>query len=341
MNKISVLIPFFQHDPGILKRAIASIIGQSVPAGWSVEVVVVDDASPCSAEGELRELTFVAPFSLKVIQRENGGVAAARNRALAEADPQTIWIAFLDSDDIWRDNHLCRIIQAHDLGFDFYFTDNCRPGFHRSHISEHAPETLKVLAKSPAVSHFVRLSTDRMIGLVIEEFPAQISAVAYRRTIAPNIRFDSTLKAAGEDVAFLSLLTSKAKNVGFDPEICVECGSGLNMYFSNIDWNSKRTLDIKIDQVRAHRGLARSVRLSADNWKINSRKLRGYQRELAFHLMRATFKFPGRIPVQILRLIRYDPRTLMMLPFHMVCVGIAKVLKRASTHPAVSRASAP
>ena len=57
MRTIAVVIPYFQREPGILGKALNSIHSQLIPEGWSVEVIVVDDGSPCSAD-EVRHITF-------------------------------------------------------------------------------------------------------------------------------------------------------------------------------------------------------------------------------------------------------------------------------------------
>ena len=93
---VSVIIPFYQREPGILTRALELIQLQQIPDGWRVEVIVVDDASPCPAINETRNMAFGEPVHLKVVGQENGGVAAARNRGLDEVSNETSLIAFLD-----------------------------------------------------------------------------------------------------------------------------------------------------------------------------------------------------------------------------------------------------
>ena len=127
-NKLAVIIPYFQQESGILLRALASVGRQRIPDGWVVEAIVVDDGSPCSADRETRNLRFDGSLRLRVITQENGGVAAARNRALDAAAKDTALIAFLDSDDIWPETHLERAIGALNSGYDFCFTDTRRIG---------------------------------------------------------------------------------------------------------------------------------------------------------------------------------------------------------------------
>src|SRR5262249_24211242 len=157
---VSVIIPFFQRNPGILTRALTSIQSQVIPDDWSVEVIIVDDASPCPADDEVRDLHLKEPLRLKVVRQENGGVAAARNRGLQEVAQSATLIAFLDSDDIWPVNHLAHAIQAFDSGFDLYFTDNRRPGYHMSYIAECAPETGRVIASARDKSGVVEIPAD-------------------------------------------------------------------------------------------------------------------------------------------------------------------------------------
>src|SRR5262245_8297229 len=134
VNTVSVIIPFFQRDPGILERALKSVRSQRIPDGWRVQVIVVDDGSPVPASGEVIALTLPEPIQLQVIRQDNGGVGMARNRGLQEAAASASLIAFLDSDDSWPDEHLARAIRATEQGYDFYFADNRREGHHESYL---------------------------------------------------------------------------------------------------------------------------------------------------------------------------------------------------------------
>jgi succinoglycan biosynthesis protein ExoW len=58
MQELAVIIPFFQHESGLLARALDSVASQHIPEGWSVEVIVVDDGSPRQAQDEARSVSF-------------------------------------------------------------------------------------------------------------------------------------------------------------------------------------------------------------------------------------------------------------------------------------------
>jgi succinoglycan biosynthesis protein ExoW len=324
--KASVIVPFFQHEPGILSRALRSVYSQHIPAGWSVEVIVVDDASPCPADNEMRDLAVGELVHVKVIRQENGGVAAARNRGLEETDQTAAVIAFLDSDDIWPANHLARAIQAIDSGFDFYFTDNRRAGHHDSYIVECAPNTLQVVASAWQETGVVEIPQDEVVGLIVKEFPTQASTVVYKRGQAAALRFNTTLKAAGEDVLFFAMLAASAHRVGFDLESAVECGAGLNMYFANFGWDSPKCMAIRVDQILAHRLIGKMVSLSPKSKRMNDAEVTYYRREFAFHVLRNLVKHPTRVPKEIARLFRSDAAAAIMLPGDMLRVAFGQVV---------------
>lgn len=86
---ISVIIPAYNRA-AVIERAVASVREQVVPAGWSVDVTIVDDGS----------LDVLAVNGVRVVRHDyNRGAAAARNTGIANATGT--FVAFLDSDDVW------------------------------------------------------------------------------------------------------------------------------------------------------------------------------------------------------------------------------------------------
>lgn len=96
--KVSVVIPTHNRAP-VLVRAIESALRQSMS---DLEVIVVDDASSddtADRVGEIRDERIVY-----LRHERNLFAAAARNTGMAAARGQ--FVAFLDSDDAWTDNHV-------------------------------------------------------------------------------------------------------------------------------------------------------------------------------------------------------------------------------------------
>ena len=78
-DKIAVIIPYYQREPNILRRAVQSVCAQEGVS--DLEVFVVDDGSPVSARKELSDL-FVPPHvSLKILEQDNAGPGAARTNS--------------------------------------------------------------------------------------------------------------------------------------------------------------------------------------------------------------------------------------------------------------------
>ena len=96
---ISVIIPVYNRQASAI-RALQSASAQQVERGQTLEIILVDDASdPPLDVGSLA--------NTRVIRLDrNAGPAAARNRGIGSSQGE--WIAFLDSDDLWRPDKLAR-----------------------------------------------------------------------------------------------------------------------------------------------------------------------------------------------------------------------------------------
>lgn len=90
----SVVIPVYNQEKYI-KMTIESVLNQSYQ---NFEIVVVDDGSSDETANIIKSLSET-DNRIKIIRKENGGVASARNYGVLKADAN--WICFLDSDDLW------------------------------------------------------------------------------------------------------------------------------------------------------------------------------------------------------------------------------------------------
>ncbi|MBP2144570.1 glycosyltransferase involved in cell wall biosynthesis [Methanofollis sp. W23] len=102
---VSVVIPLYNKGPYIA-RALNSVLAQTFQ---DFEVIVVDDGS--TDEGAEVVRGFDDP-RIQLIQQENRGVSAARNRGIEAVRAELV--AFLDADDEWSTEHLRTLLRLRD-----------------------------------------------------------------------------------------------------------------------------------------------------------------------------------------------------------------------------------
>jgi glycosyltransferase involved in cell wall biosynthesis len=111
---VSVVIPTYNRAH-LLKESLDSILRQTVPVR---EIIVVDDGSTDNTQELVR--SYGQPVIL--LTQNRAGESAARNRGKAHASSE--WIAFLDSDDVWRPTKIAKQLQylEHHPSCDFIHT---------------------------------------------------------------------------------------------------------------------------------------------------------------------------------------------------------------------------
>lgn len=93
----SVVIPLYNKAQSIT-ATLNSVLAQSFE---DFEIILVNDGS---TDDSLTVAKKIRDPRIRIIEKENGGVSSARNRGIREA--KYGWIAFLDGDDLWRQDHL-------------------------------------------------------------------------------------------------------------------------------------------------------------------------------------------------------------------------------------------
>lgn len=325
MPRISVIIPYFQKQPGILRCALISILSQEVTPDTIVQVVVVDDGSPAPADPEINGLNFSPPFSLKLITQPNGGVSKARNAGLSYLDESTKYIAFLDSDDRWRQGHLKKALEILEQGADFYFCNNKREGYHNSYF-EKPPLIKKYIAENTEATDIISIPSDKLCTCILREFVTQASTIVYKRDIYPELFFDNSFRQTGEDMIFFMQLAARAKNIKFSTNIMVECGTGINLYFKSLNWDDPDHILQVITNMRANYTIKRDILLSKDDRIWIKSRITSLKRNIAFLTLRQFIKTKGKIPEEIRKLARDDKTFYHWFPLSIIQVIIGKPL---------------
>lgn len=232
---ISVIIPYYQRSPGILAKALASIVAQR-DCGSRINVIVVDDASPAPASPEIA-LSNIAPDSVRVIVQPNGGPASARNTGLNHVLKGTRYIAFLDSDDEWTPDHLTRAVAALDSGYDFYFADHFQLGQAVSAFARAGRLELNNHPTLPRFSTGLHAYRGDMVDQIIRGNLIGTSTVVYSFELFAEQRFRIEFTNAGEDYLFWMALASAGAKIAFSSQAEAIYGKGVNIYAGS-GWGS-------------------------------------------------------------------------------------------------------
>ena len=105
--KFSLILPVYNVE-NYLSKCIKSCLCQDIPYD-DYEIIVVIDGSPDNSL-EIAQRYAKDYANIKIIERENGGLSAARNSGLKIAKGEYIW--FIDSDDFIETNILSQMYET-------------------------------------------------------------------------------------------------------------------------------------------------------------------------------------------------------------------------------------
>ncbi|MEQ1769118.1 MAG: glycosyltransferase [Devosia sp.] len=194
--KVAVTMPAF-NAAKYIEDALASLLRQRADA--KLDIIVVDDGSTDGTPDVVRRLGAQAP-EIRLVERANGGVAAARNSALAAITPDTDLVTALDADDLSPPGRFDRDI-AH-------FTAD--PDLDVLYASMRA-------FRGPAHDQLQPVADSEQIDLR----GVQLGALMMRRVLAERIGpFDETLRQC-EDVDYFFRMFQLAPKTKLSDEISV------------------------------------------------------------------------------------------------------------------------
>ena len=105
MLTVSVVMPAYNCEKTIIE-AVESVLSQTYS---DFELLIIEDCSKDNTRKVIEKLAGSDERIKLLINDKNSGASYSRNRGVKEAKGQ--WIAFLDSDDIWREDKLEKQMQ--------------------------------------------------------------------------------------------------------------------------------------------------------------------------------------------------------------------------------------
>ena len=165
---ISIIIPTFNHG-NYLRRALQSVLCQTYK-NW--EVIVIDNHSIDNTDEIIESFSDPRISYLKI--HNNGVIAASRNLGIRNAKGQ--WIAFLDSDDWWKNNKLQLCFDSMETNVDLIHHDLVT-------IKNNSSKSVKMKV------NIFQVSPPILINLLLKGNHIQQSSVVVRKSLLEKIGF--------------------------------------------------------------------------------------------------------------------------------------------------------
>lgn len=226
-QRCAVIIPFYQKEDGILRRALRSIFSQSYQ---NFEIIIVDDQSPYPLAKELEALDEAYKARITMLAQTNKGPGGARNTGLDAVGADIDFIAFLDSDDIWTPDHLANAHRAlFALNGDCYWDEvKSDDDFEYRSFAEFAQRPyVRSVPGEPTLMEVDALKS-AMVDHWWEFF--HLSTFAARRPVFARVRFDERFRVACEDALFFFDCARITRKAVVSTQVGVTRGSGANLF---------------------------------------------------------------------------------------------------------------
>jgi glycosyltransferase involved in cell wall biosynthesis len=205
---LSVIVPAYNR-PELLRECVASLLAH---APRPVEVIVADDGS----REDLRPALASFPTdTVRLIRRENGGPAAARNTGYNASRGDLV--AFLDNDDEWLPggpSDLCQLLSQHaeiDAAFGDALEGTPEDGY--CPVTErYGGSAFAAIPATPLEgSGAVALERSALLHCLARRNVVFLGALVVRRTLVERLgTFDESL-FGGEDYEFVLRMASEGR----------------------------------------------------------------------------------------------------------------------------------
>ena len=192
---VSVVIPMYNAQQ-FIKETLLSVINQTYT---NIEIIVVDDMSKDKSATIVKDLSNKDDRIKYIYLKENKGVANARNIGIEAA--QGRYIAFIDSDDLWKENKLERQIEFMlENKYEFTYTEY-------EFISENGESLNKIIPVEKQVNYKKLLS-----GICIGCSPVLIDRNYIQKIYMENVKHE-------DYVTWLSILKSGYNAYGLNENL--------------------------------------------------------------------------------------------------------------------------
>ncbi len=206
MNKplISVIVPVYKAEP-FFKQCIDSIRQQTYQ---NLEIILINDGSPDNC-GSMCDAFAAEDSRIRVIHKENGGQASARNAGLDIATGE--YIGFVDSDD-WIEpdmyTHLYELLTGHEAQISACGTQLDGKHGRIGYLNPDYPANQEI-------ERFSKVEAIRQ-SIINQKITNSLCDKLYRKNIFDNTRMISGM--IYEDMELIPRCLEQAELVVYDPK---------------------------------------------------------------------------------------------------------------------------
>ncbi len=261
---VSVIVPTYNREK-LIPQAIDSVLAQTYK-NW--ELIIVDDRSTDGTKELVKKYIEKDNRIKYILNTHNQGPSGARNQGLEIAKGE--YIAFLDSDDVWRKNHLKDAIWFFkNSKVDFIFADCEEKGILQNKIISDCSDLVEFRLSIPhrvIKKDFIIYKKSIFREILKNNFITTQTTVIKKKKI--NIRFDENLKN-GEDGDFWMRFIKKNNNIGYINK--VKCT--VRVHDNNISGrslNKKNTILVIDDLIRRDK---KQLKIAPEYKKIIKKKI--------------------------------------------------------------------
>lgn len=321
---VSIVIPFYQKESGILVRSLISVVQQS--ADVRLRVVIVDDASPITAESEVAQCPGLSSIEVIIIHQPNGGPGSARNAGLDSLKDDTDFVAFLDSDDEWTSNHIEHAVSALKAGYDFYFSNLYQVAANVGAFERAGRIAPSEHQRLPIGDGFYAFRGDMTQQIILGNVIGTPSVV-FLFSVFHDIRFRTEYRRAGEDYLCWLEFARRGARIAFSVEPEVHCGHGVNV-FCGSGWGTDGHIERLFDEYHYTRVILSEFVSGKELRKLVHKKLKQLRRAIVRALLHDIRR--GR-PLPLARFfahVKNDPFFPLALPAELFRTAIGRHMPR-------------
>lgn len=307
MPFFSVIIPLYNKSD-FITETLLSVQKQTFN---DFEVIIVNDGS---TDNSLEVLEQFCDNRIQIINQANLGASTARNNGVKKANAK--WIALLDADDIWYENHLEELHNSIQKLSEVDIVSNAYQIKLNSNYIKTPSYSKNISDRVSIIDHYFEYSyIDPLFWT---------SSIGFKKSCFDKVNgFDKTLKT-GQDLDLIIKFVIEGFNLGYNQQVTL-----LYQRHTQSNLSSNISLEEKQKYIDKHKPVQNSIRGLKKYLDINRYSLalqakmsgkidlyKKMKREIDVHNLSLRQKSLLKLPTVILKSLKYIQLQLISFGFY-------------------------